>query len=198
MPDLVTLETVRAFCRFPDSETESDEALEELITLVSDHLFETYEHEWAPAGSSPEARVFTYRGGGILDLAPCNAQAGTITAVSITPDGGSASDLATTAWEEMPARSKWGVTNYLRLGPAWRRNCVQTAHVTAKWGYLAVPTTVEKAACFTVKHNYLKWYGNRPSSFQDTEDEDGGVRSDVVIPQMARWLLRAFERTVVV
>lgn len=194
--DLTNLQTVRRRMSMPGVDVDRDVELQDLISAVSAHLVETYEQEWVPAGAAPEERAFTYRGGGILNLSPCNAQAGTVTAITITPDGGTAVDLvAGTDWVEMPARSKWGVTDYIRLRSGLASSfSPQIALVTATWGYPAVPEVVHRAATITVIHWYRE-QSSRPSGF--TEPDEGSLDDRVAIPQRARWMLRPFERLVV-
>lgn len=202
--DLVDVQTVRARLRMPKVEDDQDPVLEQLISSASAHIIDAYQHEFAPATSVATARVFAYRGGGILDLAPYNAQSGTITTTVVDTDGATSNTLTQyTDWQASPTPSQWGVVNYLRLPTlspyvftqfpaydvghlAWRQ-----VTVTAKWGYATVPAPVQEAAILTV----MDWYrrdSSRPA-FTPQEDLDDGASRDVAIPQRARWLLRGFE-----
>lgn len=200
--DLVDVQTVRAFMRMPKAEDDQDPILEQLISDVSAYICTTYQHEFAPATTVASPRTFAYRGGGILDLAPYNAQAGTITGITLDADSGTLETLVEfTDWFSAPAVNQWGVVNYLRMPtqfpyPTFTRSDIghqqwRRVTVTAKWGYPTIPPMVAAAAKWTVMHWHRKYVGSRPSAFTDDAAEES--ESTYAMPTFARQLMRDFE-----
>lgn len=200
--DLVDVQTLRARLRMPKAEDDQDPVLEDVIAGVSAHIVDAYQQEFVPATSVATLRSFSYGGNGRVDLAPFNAQSGTITVVTVDGDTTSPRTLLEgTDFFQQPRLSKWGVVNSLRIPhysyinyfPAdlYKLN-YRRVDITAKWGYPTIPPPVREAAILTA----ISWYrrdGSRPSGLANEDIDDGGS-GDVAIPQRARWLMRGFEK----
>lgn len=152
--DLTSLAAVRAFLQKPTADTNQDAEISTLITAASTAIMRWTGREFAPAVTST-ARIFAYKGGGILDLAPYDCRS--VSAVVLDTDLGASDQttLETTDFALRPLPVRDGVYQWLRLpnhgvADSPGRFPERQVTVTGTWGFAAVPENVAHACIVTV------------------------------------------------
>lgn len=192
--DLCSLQDVKK--RAPRIEsTKSDEQIEELITIASEAIIDHTERELAPKTTSPEARKFLYRHGGILTLTQADAR--TVTQVRVDTDTTSPTILvAGVDYFLRPVRSKWGVYTYLSVPGMYAAAHGREFEVTGQWGFDEVPLIAMQACVVAVR----AWL-TREGSFGLTDDAQGNPppspQNTYSLPAASRRIVEPLRRQVV-
>jgi hypothetical protein len=149
------------------------------------------------SAGSPVARIFELelQRQGWLDLAPYDAQSGTITLVQLDSDLTTPRTLSSQEWRPWPIPAADGVTSALRIIPislgGYHRFNQRQVSVTAQWGYPSVPADVVHAAVTTT----AVWLRREVSAFSTTFrlDEDRVERPES-LPSHVRAALAPYRR----
>lgn len=192
--DLCTLEQVLEFIQKPSTDDGQNAVVQSLITRASRLIMSECEREFAPAGTEDAARVFTYTGGGVLGLAPYDAQS--VSQVRIDVDEDSPTTLDYSEWRLYPYPAVHGVATGLQLAPyiirsraRWNTRLVE---VTATWGFPSVPLDVQHACILTVSEHLRRNVQAFSTVFRLDE---GIVERPMSIPSAAWSSLQPYKRT---
>lgn len=200
-PDLCTRDQVRSFLQKPSSDTSQDAIIDSLISRASMAIMRYCEREFISAtpgsSASPVARLFELelQRQGWLDLAPFDAQAGTITLVQLDSDLTSPRTLSSAEWRPWPIPAADGVVSALRIIPislgGFHRFNVRQVQVTAQWGFPTIPVDVVHAAVTTT----ALWLRREVSAFSTTFrlDEERVERPES-LPSHVRAALSPYRR----
>jgi hypothetical protein len=199
-PDLTTTAQVRAFLQKPASDTAQDAIIASLISRASLTIMRYTEREFVSAtpgtSGSPVARTFEVEllRDGFLNLAPYDAQAGTITKVEIDAELDTPRTLTSSEYRPWPIPARDGVVTALRIIPValggFHRFRHRLVRVTAQWGWPTVPADIEHAAIVTT----AIWLKREVSAFSTTFklDEDRVERPEI-LPSSVRALLAHYK-----
>ena len=200
-PDLCTRDQVRSSVQKPSGDTAQDAIIDALISRASLAIMRYTEREFISStpgtSGSPVARVFELelQRQGFLDLAPFDAQSGTITLVQLDSDLDTPRTLTSAEWRPWPIPAADGVTSALRLIPVtlggYHRFNVRQVKVTAQWGFPTVPIDVVHAAVTTT----ALWLRREVSAFSTTFrlDEERIERPES-LPSHVRAALNPYRR----
>lgn len=191
--DLTTLSAVRDFLATPSTDQESDPVIQQLITRASRVIMRWAGREFAPATASA-ARVFTYQGGGFLDLGAYELRSAT----SVVLDSDQTSTITLTAGTDYllrPTAAPDGVYQWLEL-PTYDSTLAQGRQVTitGAWGWPAVPADIEHACIITV----ATWLRRDVSAFSRTFNlDEGRTERPDALPAAAAAALRPYRVPVI-
>lgn len=199
-PDLTNRAAVRAFLQKPSGDTAQDSMIDSLISRASLAIARYCDREFISNTSGPTARVFELEilRDGWLDLAPFDAQSGSITQVRLDTDIATPRVLTSSEWRPFPIPSRDGVVNALRVIPTslggYHRFKHRQVEVTAQWGWTSIPADVEHAAIVTT----AIWLRRDVAAFSTTFslDEDRIERPEG-LPSAVRAILSAYRRPAV-
>ena len=193
---LCTIADVREFMQKPATDEAQDPLIESLILRASAAIMNWTQREFAPA-TAGLARTFTYRGGGVLDLAPYELRSAT----SVVLDYGGASPLTLTADTDYtlddPAvdgvYSQVWLPNHDVTDTPGKRT-VRRVQITGNWGWSTVPADVEHWCIVTV----VTWLRRDVAAFSTTFrlDEERVERPEA-LPSAVRAGLRHYRRITV-
>lgn len=199
-PDLTTTSAVRSFLQKPASDTAQDAIIAQLISRASLAIMRYTEREFISAqpgtAQAPVARTFEVEllRDGFLQLAPYDAQAGTITQVQLDTDLATPRTLGSDEWRPWPIPARDGVTSAIRLIPTalggFHRFRHRQVKVTAQWGWPSVPADIEHATIVTT----AIWLRREIAAFSSTFrlDEDRVERPEI-LPSSVRALLAHYK-----
>lgn len=192
--DLTNLTAVRRFLQKSSNDTSQDTEIAQMITRASVAIANYCQREFKTTGTNPFARTFEYRGGGLLDFGPWDAQ--TITQVRLDTDDDNPTTLESDEWRAYPTHKPQGVYTGVRLDPAIAYSRARWEHrlceVTGTWGFASVPADVEHATILTV-NNWLKLDVTAYESVLSTDETE--LERPAGIPSRAQMLLKPFVRT---
>lgn len=196
-PNLTTRAAVRAFLQKPSGDTAQDAMIDSLISRASIAIMRYTDREFVSQVSTPTARVFELEllRDGFLDLAPFDAQAGTVTSVVLDTDVATPRTLTSAEWRTFPTPARDGVISALRIIPislgGYHRFKHRQVTVTATWGWASVPADVEHAAVVTT----AIWLRRDVAAFSTTFslDEDRVERPEG-LPSAVRAILNPYRR----
>jgi hypothetical protein len=196
-PDLTTRANVRAFLQKPTGDTAQDTMIDSLISRASLAIMRYCDREFVSSAAGSTARLFELEllRDGWLDLAPYDAQAGSITQVRLDTDVNTPRILTTSEWRPFPIPSRDGIVTALRIIPTslggYHRFKHRQVEVTATWGWTSTPADVEHAAIVTT----AIWLRRDVAAFSTTFslDEDRIERPEG-LPSAVRAILSAYRR----
>lgn len=173
--DLCAIDDVRAYRQKPDSDTDQDGVVAQLITAASRAINTYCGIDITPIATLAETHVFVYRGGGTLSLAAGRKVAQSVTSVVMDSDTASPSALSSGDWQLRPKPARDGVYRWIRIPgagtaafgphkPGERGTAEREASVTGLFGYPEIPADVRHWAVVTV----CEWLDRDVSSFSRT------------------------------
>jgi hypothetical protein len=195
---LTTRKAVRAFLQKPSGDTAQDAMIDSLIARASVAIMRYADREFISSSPGPEARLFEVEllREGFVQLAPYDAQAGTITQVRLDTDLATPRTLTSSEWRPWPIPASNGVVTAIRVFPLSYGSASyfkdRQIEVTAEWGWPSVPADVEHACVVTVSI----WLRRDIASFSTTYsmDEDRIERPEA-LPSAVRAMLNPYRRT---
>jgi hypothetical protein len=199
--DLTTLANVREFLRLTDAtQNDMDALLSSFITQASDAIKDYCGREFKALSTASQARVFEYRGNGMLYFAPYDLQ----TCTSIVIDTHTTNPTTLTANEDyyLKPRNKdagvWEGIELVGFEPASRsslnvRRPWREVTVTGVWGFPTVPDAV-RLAC----NQLVAWLYRQHSTVPGNDlaaqgDRYGAVLMPTsVLALLARYRVQSF------
>lgn len=206
---LTTIENARLWCLRDSTDDSKDDLFTLLINSVSRRVARHCAREFFP--TDDDTRLFAYDGSTYLNLAPYDLRA--ITAITVTPAGGSAVTLdpdnpdSGTLYKMNP-RNKTDEGTYLWLSlPVFRNpgafpehsrvGLMSEASITGDWGMEELPADLEEAVLITIEDEYLNPAAaqrvqvgpNQIDPVQPSEDEESPF------PRKAMLILEAIRRS---
>lgn len=193
--DLTTLDAVRLVLQKKPGEIAQDDVLQAFITRASGLIMRETEREFRPL-TDAEGRVFSYRGGRMIDLAPYDLRAAT--SVVMRLNGTDQTLSADDDYDLRPLPAADGVYRWIQLRRsrifdrmAERRE--GTVTVTGDWGFPAVPPEVEHFCVMTV----VIWARRDVQAFSATYNlDEGRLERPEALPAAVRAGLRRWRRAV--
>lgn len=196
--DLCATSDVRSFLQKQTADTAQDAIIGTLITAASTAIIRLVGREFAPAATSSD-RIFTYKGGGILDFAPYDCRS--VTSVVLDTDLGASDQttLGTTDYALRPLPAKDGVYQWLRLpnhavADSPGRFPERQVTVTGTWGFATVPENVKQACVVTVAIWLRRDVAAFSTTFNSLEDR---VERPEALPSAVAGLLSPYRRATV-
>jgi hypothetical protein len=198
--DLCSVEDVREALEISFSDRTRDDLIATYISAASRAIMREYEREFAPA-STGVTRTFSWRGSGVVNLAPYDLRSAT--QISVNPESTSPTTLTiTTEYTLLPVPVRDGVYTSLLVSPyvipsfdfLSRYGWAQVS-VTGDWGFASVPKDVRQAAVLTVT-SWLRRDVSQlvPDIDPTVPDLQPDQPANFSIPPAARRLLASYRR----
>lgn len=190
MPELTTLNEVRAYLQKPVTDTSQDALISSLIRRVSQQI-ETYaQREFTPADG--QTRTFAYYGGGYLNVAPFDLR--TVTGVTYDTENAAPVVLDGDEYRLRPFASATGTYQQVYL-PGYSAGLLEPVgvEITGDWGFASIPEDVSHAAVMAVAHALRNEVG-----ITSTITELGEVRFErpAALPATVRAILDSYRQPV--
>lgn len=173
MADLCSVADVRQFIQKPAADQNQDMILGWLITLASAEVERHAQREFTP--STAQTRVFVWRDGSLLDLAPYDIR--TVTSVTLDPDIAPGTVVPAANYRLRPKPNRDGVYQWIEFRQDFLSDVEREVSIVGDWGFAAVPAEAKLATVVTT----ADWFRDKVAAFGTTFNE---VTSRFEVPEL--------------